>query len=163
MSNVYIQDLTPDAAKTSRLSLVDESVAAVLKELGSEYGDVMSATKPYKNILSVTAETPAFDAQRRDVCVRVSVNSDNQTPYDSNYDVTNIFYITSAEAALIAAQAPEGYKKNQMTEIAGTLGNAFNKLRREAVAELKQSLRTGYGEPLTAPPRAKFRKYPATP
>lgn len=155
MESSYTYHLTPEDAKTATRPLVAESVAAVVKELNSPYGDFMSASKPYKNIFSLTTQPAAYDAARHDVCAYLEVTSDNQSPYGDNANVTATFYISRTEAERIAAEAPDNFR-TRMQMIAGDLGKAFDQARRRAAQEMKQMLRTGYGEELSAPPRAAF-------
>jgi hypothetical protein len=86
-----------------QVSVVDQIIA----ELKSEYGDKMSATRPYKSLFSPDLKITATDFAFNRASGVIAISADCQSPYGDNWKTERTFHITNDDVIQLASIAPK--------------------------------------------------------
>lgn len=85
----------------------DPSVAYVLRELKSGFGDASSAVAPCKQITGVSLAIWRFDPEADDLYARIDVNAYQQSPYGDSANTRQGFVVTRAGVHELSRIAPD--------------------------------------------------------
>lgn len=104
---------------TISAAVQNDRVEAVLKELNSGYGDVMSATAPYKSICGVALMNNYYDAETREMFANIDISADQQSPWGDNATTKQSFTLSLSDLWVLASCAPKF--ASQFDAMAGSL------------------------------------------
>lgn len=155
--------LNAAAAASERLTAVEK----VVKELNSGYGDTLSSTRPYKNVLGATLENVFYDPRQDDIFAKVSVNSDQQSPNGDTWITNREFVISRQDAQRLASEGPHQHRST-FAGFAVKMDEKYAAHEADIAAHREQERIMGIGAtvqqmaqlnaPVAAPHAARFRR-----